>query len=116
MGNHKITQIMATIVISLFMLAIGTQESEIYTESASAVSGTVVDANTGEGIQSASVTFEELGETTTTDEYGEFSFSDIEVGTYTVSVEANGYSTSSVDVVVSEDGATVEVELEPEYN
>ena len=114
MLNHKITQVIATIAISFFLLAIGTQKSEMSTESSAVVSGTVVDSYTGESIQSASVTLEEIGETTTTDEYGEFLFSEIEAGTYTVSVQANGYVSSSLDVDVHEAGATVEVELEPD--
>lgn len=112
--NHKITQVIATIAISFFLLAIGTQKSEMSTKSSAVISGTVVDAYTGEAIQSASITLEEIGESTTTDEYGEFLFSEIEIGTYTVSVQADGYMSFSVDVDLREGGATVEIELEPD--
>jgi len=80
----------------------------------STISGTVLDAELEEGIPGAEVTLEQTGETTTTDEYGEFSFTEVEEGSYTVAVEAYGFESAKVEVEVNEEGAAIEVVLEPE--
>ncbi|TVR30197.1 MAG: DUF2012 domain-containing protein [Balneolaceae bacterium] len=80
----------------------------------STISGTVLDAELEEGISGAEVTLEETDVTTTTDEYGTFTFTEVEEGSYTVVVEAYGFESAKVEVEVNEEGAAIEVVLEPE--
>ena len=57
---------------------------------------------------------EETGETTTTDEYGTFTFTEVEEGDYNITVKADGFETAKVEVEVNEEGAAIEIILEPE--
>jgi protocatechuate 3,4-dioxygenase beta subunit len=78
------------------------------------ITGNVVDANSGDGIPHAQVELNGLGETTTTDLYGQFSFQNVDPGTYTISVDADGYRKANETVDVPAEGTQIEVELEPE--
>lgn len=80
-----------------------------------AIMGTVTDAETNAPVPNAEITLSESGETTQTDEAGTFTFSDLEPGSYTISVDAEGYATSEEAVEVTEEGANVNVELDQEY-
>lgn len=80
----------------------------------STLSGNVLDADMEEGIPGAEVVLEETGETTTTDEYGTFTFTEVEEGHYTITVEAVGFEPAIVEVEVNEEGTAIEIILEPE--
>ncbi len=115
MKIQKIIMVMITLAVSaLVLMASANPETAIQESAAATLSGTVVEAEAGEGIPGAEVVIEEAGESTTTDEYGTFSFSDIEEGMYNVSVSADGYSSAAEEVNVTERGATVEIKLKPE--
>ena len=64
------------------------------------IEGSVVDEN-GDPVIGAAVTIE--GYSTTTDENGNYSFTDIPVGNYTVTVKKSGYEDASVTVSVLTD-------------
>ncbi|MEX0660654.1 MAG: carboxypeptidase regulatory-like domain-containing protein [Balneolaceae bacterium] len=118
--TYKTFLIIAAFVIGLLMLLAATNPvdegtDEVIRGSAISLSGVVVDATTREGIPQADVTLQEEGESTSTDEYGSFYFSDIEIGTHSVSVEAVNYRPAQERVEVTEEGASVEFQLDPEY-
>lgn len=97
---------------SILLIASGNPDGDLEEPAYTILSGTVIDSNMREGIPDAEVTLEEAGQTTTTDEFGAFSFSEIEQGIYTVTVRADGYNSASQEVEVTEMGATIEIELQ----
>jgi hypothetical protein len=82
------------------------------------IEGTITDPN-GAVVPNATVTAKSTGstagysQTTTTDENGNFQFSQVPIGTYTVTATGTGFKTSKVDVTVSLDrSAIVNAKLE----
>jgi len=112
MKYQNIILTIATIVISaMFLMAATTSQGDVSQETLVTITGTVVDSDFQEGIEGAEVTLEETDQSATTDEFGTFTFSDLEEGTYTVSVSAEGYIGADEEVEVTEDGAIVEIQL-----
>lgn len=74
------------------------------TSTTGTISGTVVDVNDGAGISGATVRYD--GGSTTTDKSGNFTFSNVPSGTYSVSASASGYFTETNSVTVSGGPAT----------
>ena len=112
MKIQKLLITIVTIAISLVLLmAAATFDGEAAQERTATLTGTVVDADMQEGIEGAEVTLAETDQSATTDEYGTFTFTDLEEGTYTVSVSAEGYSNAEEEVEVTEHGATIEIQL-----
>jgi len=104
-----------SILLSAMVLIAATNlEEEVTQERTATLTGTVVDADMQEGVEGAEVTLAETDQSATTDEFGTFSFSDLDEGTYTISVSAEGYSNAEEEVEVTEHGATVEIQLYPE--
>jgi len=109
-------------VVFLIMLAMGailltastTSENVLNTDSELTLTGIVTDVESNEGIAGAEVVLEENEQSTTTDRHGTFSFIELEEGTYTVTVEADGYQSTSEETEITEAGATVSVDLVPE--
>lgn len=79
------------------------------------LTGTVLDADTGEPLPLANVVIEETGQGTSTEPDGTYRMTDLEPGTYTVVASYVGYQSAQVDVVL-EAGAEehVTIELIPE--
>lgn len=77
------------------------------------ISGTVTNPD-AEPVVGAAVRIENTDLSTSTDDDGNYSFEDVDAGTYQVSVEAEGYEPTSSEVVV-ESGTVVELDftLEP---
>ncbi len=115
MKISKAIMIIATVAASMSLL-IASANVPVDTQSLAATTliGTVVDAESEEGIAEAEVTVSDVEESATTDEYGTFTIEDLEVGTYTVKVSAEGYATAEQEVEVTEEGANVEFALEAE--
>ncbi len=78
------------------------------------ITGTVVDENTGDGIAYADVVLDETGATAVTDENGQFAFSELEPGEYSVTAYAEGYAEGTETVEVTEEGGYIEISLTPE--
>ncbi len=70
------------------------------------VYGTVKDAVSGEAVRNAAVTVSPGNYTYTTGSDGQFQFSDLEAGTYTVQCVANDYNTNSRQVTIYAGGNT----------
>lgn len=115
MKTHQIIVILFAAAMGSMMLMAATSPPEVMQEkSATTITGTVVDSVSQEGIPEAEVAIEDSEKTATTDEYGTFSIEELEKGTYTLSVEAEGYKSASEEVEVKESGATVEIQLTSE--
>ena len=77
--------------------------------------GTVTDAGTSSPIDGAQVTLDGNGMSTTTSSDGAFGFGAIAPGTYTVSVDADGYEPASGTAeIIDGDTVTVDLALTPE--
>ena len=107
--------------VSVFILSVGMAfaasnstiiiESEI--EARTVITGTVTDATSETPIQNAMITLDGTDTSTTTDEAGTFTFSDLEPGTHTINISAEGYEDSESRVEVTEEGANVNIALNP---
>lgn len=119
MMAKKMWLIITVFAIGLFILIAATnpdtESLEINRNATVSLSGTVVDSTTREGVPQAQVILEEEGESTSTDEYGSFSFSNVETGNHTISVNAVNYRAAQERVEVTEEGATIEIQLDPDY-
>lgn len=111
----------AVMLVSVLVLSIGiafatsnpnveTAETATYNTYAS-LTGVVIDANSGAIIPNATVTLNETS--ATTDENGAFTFEEVEAGSHTITVEAEGYETAEQALEVTEEGANVEIALQP---
>ncbi|REL24064.1 carboxypeptidase-like regulatory domain-containing protein [Rhodohalobacter sp. SW132] len=115
MKIQKLALVIATLVLSSVLFMAATTADQTTPQNAEyTIAGTVIDADTHEGVAGAEITINETEQSATTDEYGTFSFMDLEEGTYTLSVSADEYEDTETEVEVSEEGATVEIELVPE--
>jgi len=75
--------------------------------------GTVRDSETGDRIQNALV--ELNGDFAHTNQWGEFSFTDKESGTYTLTISKDNYDTKQVDIFLQEGNNYEEILLVPEH-
>lgn len=111
----------AIMVASIMILSVGIAfatsnptTSETVKVNYAMITGSVVDANTGEAVPNATVKLTEAEASATTDEYGTFTFEEVDAGTYTLSIEAEDYQETENSVEVAQEGANVEVTLQPE--
>ena len=77
----------------------------------SVVTGEVTDARTGANLKGALVTIEEIGRSTASNDLGQFRFSSVTPGTYTIIVSFLGYGSSSA-VVRLAPGDTIQQSFE----
>jgi uncharacterized protein YfaS (alpha-2-macroglobulin family) len=68
------------------------------------LSGKIIAFETGEPIPGATVQIRELDEGIVTNQQGEFEFSNISSGSYTLLIQSVGFSTKSVNVDHPDDG------------
>lgn len=108
----------AVMLVSVMVLGIGIafatsnpDREKVETATYASIAGSVVDANSGEVIPNATVTLNETS--ATTDEYGAFIIEGIDAGSHTLTVEAEGYEKAEQSVEVAEEGANVEITLQP---
>ncbi len=71
------------------------------------ISGHIIEYGTEENIPFASILIEETGEGTMSNEQGQFIFSNLTPGTYTLRASAIGYQTATKEVTVSKDYTAV---------
>ncbi len=100
----------------LLFLIISCKEDTIQPELFGSIEGKVIEARQDSliiPISNASVTTAPATTSTTTDDQGNFAYSDIRTGSYTISVDKVGFQKKSVTVSVSEDEITqVTIQLE----
>ena len=86
---------LVTVLLSLVSCG-GNDTLDIY----GIISGKVTDVSTGEPLNAAQVTLIPGANTIQTSENGEFSFSGLNEGQYTISVQKDGYQSNRKDVTV----------------
>lgn len=79
------------------------------------ISGTVIDLDTGDPIQQATVTLSPTGYNTYTGDDGHFEFIDLDARQYTVTVQKTGYVTNR-KTVTTVAGGVVDVSLTLQKN
>ncbi|WP_171032940.1 SusC/RagA family TonB-linked outer membrane protein [Fodinibius saliphilus] len=88
------------------LLAIGSA----FAQTAS-ISGTVIDASSGETLPGVNVFLPELQRGSPTNAQGEFEISNIEYGTYTIRVSFIGYETNEQQVEIDQANTKLEIQL-----
>lgn len=80
------------------------------------VTGMVIDDSSGEPLPGATVFIEELQKGNIADKYGQFSFSNIPLGTYTLTMKFMGYHAQARKVTVGKENAgKIIIRLEAEF-
>ena len=84
-------------------LALYSCKDELAQELTGSILGTVADATTGEPVPTVNVSLEPGGKSALTGSDGNYLFSDLEVGSYTVSISKQGYTPDSRVIEVEPD-------------
>jgi TonB-dependent receptor len=89
----------------------------VYSQTNGSVEGVVIDISTAEYLPGAHVTLVENGLRATTDERGRFYFSNVPIGTYTITTTYLGLKDYSSQITVNNPGERVKLEIlmESEY-
>lgn len=82
-------------------------------ESSSVVTGTIVDAQSGEPVPFAYVHLEEINRAITADRNGEFQFQNVPPGTYTLAVHRLGFRDWHREIEVDSDTQSIKISLQP---
>jgi len=91
------------------------QATETNTKAAT-LKGMVVDASSGNPIADIEVQLKGTDNSTMTDSTGYFEFTDLEAGSFTLYVDADGYKEYEQTVDLTEEGAQVTIKLEQAMN
>lgn len=78
--------------------------------------GKVVQASSKKDVSGATVTIEGMDKEFTTNKKGMFSIDSLEPGTYTITIEADGYKDWEKEIEVKAKGNTLKAKLKPEKN
>ncbi len=97
-------------VVGIFMVS---SQAVAQERTEASLSGKVVDSSTEQSLSGVEVNIEGMDESTTTDDEGNYSFESLQPGTYTVSVEAEGYEMWEKEVEITEESKTLDIRLEP---
>jgi len=103
---------LVVLMIGFFSVQANASDVDVMNEEG-AISGVVVDAATEYPVSGVEVTLEMSDETAETNADGEFSIENLEEGTYTLVVEAEGYETWSQTIEVNNEETEVEIRLQP---
>ena len=104
--HHRIRRL-----IALSLLPLGFLTHSLTAQETGRISGTLVDADTGQLIVSARVSLEGTDFATNSDLNGVFRFRDIPVGTYTVFISKSGFRSGNVTDVAVVAGEVTHLEL-----
>ncbi len=85
-------------------------------DSAQAITGTVLDANTGQPVSGATVQLEGQDNSVTTDSDGSFQIENASAGTYTITVTADGYQDYENQIEVGANAQSLTIRLTPGEN
>lgn len=115
MKISKLIMILATVAISMSVLiASANIQGEKAVSAGYTLVGSVVDASDYEAIAGAEIVVYNTEHTAISDEYGAFTIEGLEQGTYTITINAEGYSKSEEELEITEEGASVEFVLKAE--
>lgn len=105
--------LLATFSLSTaYATAQGDQDTKVQPETYT-LTATVVDGQTGQAVADAAVIV--VGNSdlnTVTDANGQFTLENLEAGTYTIKIKANGYQTWTKDVMINAD-KEIKIKLKP---
>lgn len=93
-------------VLPLIVLACYSCKDELEKELTGSIIGTVVDAATGEPVPTVNVSLEPGGKSAITGSDGNYMFTDLEAGTYTMTLVKEGYTPASKTLEVTAGGQT----------
>ncbi|MFH5831608.1 carboxypeptidase-like regulatory domain-containing protein [Halalkalibaculum sp. DA3122] len=104
---------MVTLFVGLLfsVTAVEAQAQEL--EQTTAISGTVVDSETEQPVSGIELKIEGTEQSAQTDEKGQFSFSGLAPGTYTIVATPEGYQEVSKEVELGAEGKEVTITLMP---
>ena len=100
---------------SLFTLFLATFAVCSSLAQAGKLSGTISDTNAN-SIPSVIVLLSELNRSTTTDDYGNYSFQNVNYGTYTIKIKMIGFITKTNSIVINKSNTLFSINLEAENN
>jgi TonB-dependent receptor len=98
------------------LLVLGTLSANLFAQATGGISGTVIDAETGETLIGVNVVIDGTLQGTATDADGRYTLRNVKAGTYTLVVSYLSFATQSItEVVVSGDEIyTLDIALQPE--
>ena len=107
--------LLLTLVVGFTYINSYAQMSNSSTQTAT-ITGTVVDASTGNPVSNIEVQLKGTDNSATTDSTGNFEFNGLDSGKYTLYVDADGYQEYEQDVDLGNGNAQVTVKLQPASN
>ena len=99
-----------TLLLIMALIALATSCEPVTYDTFCTISGTVIDLDTGDPIQQATVTLSPSGVNTYTGYDGTFEFLDLDARQYTVTVQKTGYITNR-KTVTTVAGGVVTIQL-----
>jgi hypothetical protein len=103
--------LLLTLIVGFTYMNSNAQSTDTNTKAAT-LKGMVVDASSGNPIADIEVQLKGTDNSTMTDSTGYFEFTDLEAGSYTLHVAADGYKEYEQSVDLTEEGAQVTIKLE----
>ncbi|HKJ46116.1 MAG TPA: carboxypeptidase-like regulatory domain-containing protein [Balneolales bacterium] len=107
--------LLLTLIVGFTYMNSNAQATETNTKAAT-LKGMVVDASSGNPIADIEVQLKGTDNSTMTDSTGYFEFTDLEAGSFTLYVDADGYKEYEQTVDLTEEGAQVTIKLEQAMN
>lgn len=104
---------MKYLAIILLLLAGAFSSGNAFADNRYLLSGTVLDAETGEPVSFAYVHIEELNRTAVADADGKYQLKNIPAGNFTLSIHRVGYRTQTKEISIKEADEVVDIELRP---
>ena len=104
-----------TLLFLMALIALVTSCEPVTYDTFCTISGTVIDLETGDPIQQATVTLSPSGLNTYTGDDGHFEFLDLDARQYTVTVQKTGYVTNR-KTVTTVAGGVVDINLTLQKN
>lgn len=103
------------VLFIIALIALTTSCEPVVYDTFCTISGTVIDLETGDPVQQATVTLSPTGYNTYTGDDGHFEFIDLDVKTYKLQVQKTGYVTNR-KTVTTVAGGVVDVSLTLQKN
>lgn len=114
MFSNKINIFVAlTLFIGMLFTATAVQAQAANQGQATILTGKVMDAETGQPVSGVTVEIEGIEKKSDTNKRGMFSFSELQPGSHTIIIEADGYKKFTKEVDLNERGKNLNVELQP---
>lgn len=100
-------KILAILVLGIALLGLASSCTKTQYDLFGTISGTVIDVDTGEPVQQATVTLSPTSKNTYTGMDGQFEFTELEAQQYTLTVQKTGYQANRKIVNVTPSEVTI---------